>query len=304
MVRSGPGPRATPTFHEGKLYALGGTGVLVCLDARNGKLEWKAELQEMLTIKGPVFGFACSPLVHKGKVYVMPGVKGPTLVAIDAKTGKKVWQQGEQETESYSSPQLATLADQEQILVFCANGLSGHDPETGKELWQYERKAETTAQPSVQPTRLPGARVEVCGAQPGTGMRCVKVAKTKDKWAADLEWETIEATPRFNDVVYRNGHLYGLDGGRVFCMDASNGEVRWKSKDSGFGSGQVLLVGDRLLVQAEHKFMAWLETDPKAAPKMERIESIKDKTWNHPAMVRGRLIVRNGKEMVCFGPKE
>jgi outer membrane protein assembly factor BamB len=301
---SGAGPRATPTFHEGKLYALGATGVLVCLDAGSGKGEWEANLEEVADVKKPVFGFSCSPLIRKGKVYIAPGVKGPVLVALDARTGRKLWQQGEQETESYSSPQWATIQGTEQVLVFGANGLSGHDPETGKELWSYEWKAVATAQPCVQPTVLPGDRVVVGGAQPGDGLRCVKVAKKAGAWSAALEWETTQATPRFNDVVQRDGALFGLDGGRVFCLDAGSGELRWKTRASHFAAGQVLLVGNRLLVQAERGFLTWLEADPEAAPKPQRVEALTDKTWNHPAMVRGRLIVRNGKEMVCFGPKE
>jgi outer membrane protein assembly factor BamB len=300
---SGAGPRATPTFHEGKLYALGATGVLVCLDAGSGKLAWKADVPELTGGKQPVFGCACSPLVHKGKVYIMPGVKGPALLALDAGTGKKLWQAGEQETESYSSPQWASLAGVEQVLAFSASGLAGHDPETGSVLWQYEWTAAPTAQPSVQPTVLPGARVVIGAAQPGHGMRCLKVSKVKDKWSAELEWETVAVTPRFNDVVYFNGCLYGLADGRVFCLDASNGEVRWKTRDSSFGTGQVLLVGERLLVQSEGGGLAWLDPKAPKAPRPERFEALKDKTWNHPALVRGALIVRNGSEMVCFGPK-
>src|SRR5262249_26175579 len=113
---SGPGPRATPTFADGKVYTFGGTGFLLRIDARTGKRDWKTEVKDVLDVKQPNFGFACSPLVYKGKVYLHPGVEGPILAAFDAETGEKKWTAGQQKNESYSSPQLATLAGVEQIL--------------------------------------------------------------------------------------------------------------------------------------------------------------------------------------------
>ncbi len=301
---SGPGPRATPTFHEGMVYALGGTGVLVALDAATGKSQWRVDIKEELDVKQPVFGYACSPLVLGGKVYVHPGVKGPILAAFDAASGKKLWQVGEQEAESYGSPQRATLDGVEQILVFGAEGLTGHDPETGKEWWRHEWKADPTAQPCVQPTVLPGYRLVIGGAQPGTGIRCVGVRRKGTTWTAALEWETTKVSPRFNDVVHHGGHLYGLDSGRLFCLDAGNGELRWKTRSAPYGSGQVLLAGGKLVVVAERGTVFLLDAVPEKAPAAQRLEALKDKTWNHPAVVQGHLVVRNGKEMVCFGPKE
>src|SRR5262249_55234609 len=160
---------------------------------------------------------------------------------------------------------------------------------TGKELWQYEWKSEATAQPCVQPTLLPGDRVVVGGAQPGHGMRCVGVTKHGGKWSANEGWEVTQVTPRFNDVDPRGGHPCGLDSGRAFCVDASNGELRWKGRSALYGAGQVLRVGDRLLVQAERGFLTWTAADPRAGRLAERVEALTDKTWNHPAVVRGWL---------------
>src|SRR5262249_28654103 len=142
------------------------------------------------------------------------------------------------------------------------------------------------------------------GAQPSTGFRCVKVSKSGDSWSANLEWETKAVSPRFNDVVFYDNHLFGLDSGRLFCLDASNGEVRWKSRSASFGSGQVMLIGEKLLVLAEKGYLNWFDANVNSAPKPERVEALSDKTWNHPAVVNGRLIVRNGKEMICFAAKE
>jgi outer membrane protein assembly factor BamB len=284
------------------VYAVGGTGILTRLDAATGKADWSVDLPKEYGNKEPVFGMAGSPLVFDGKVIVRPGAKdGPRLVALDAGTGKEVWRAGTG-TEGYSSPHRATLAGVEQVLLFEMEGLFGHDPETGKELWHYAWPADEAGQPVVQPLVLSGDRVVIGGARPGLGMRCVKVTKNGSGWNVEEVWQTGAVSPGFNDVVEYQGHLYGLDSGRLFCLAADSGEVRWKTGN--YGKGQVLLVGNQLLVQAEAGHLVWLPLDGEGPPKGEKVAALQGKTWNHPAVAHGRVFVRNGSDLVCFGPAE
>ena len=71
---AGAGPRATPTFHAGKLYALGGSGKLNCLDAATGKPLWSHDIVKDAGLKAPPpWGFSSSPLVAQGIVMVFAG---------------------------------------------------------------------------------------------------------------------------------------------------------------------------------------------------------------------------------------
>ncbi len=72
----GPGPRATPTFQDGKIYALGATGILNCLDAGTGKLYWTHDVKEASGGEVPIWGFASSPLAIQGLVIVFAGGPG------------------------------------------------------------------------------------------------------------------------------------------------------------------------------------------------------------------------------------
>jgi outer membrane protein assembly factor BamB len=296
---SGPGPRATPTFHDRKIYALGAEGLLTCLDASDGTRIWGADLRTVTEGKDkvPGWGMSGSPLIVGNKVIVHPGLKdGPRLLAFDAKTGAPAWTvPGGANT--YSSPQLAELAGVPQVLISTTAGVFSHDPETGQELWKCPVAVEDFSPTCTQPMVLPGDKLVIGGSRIGLASRCVQVAHGSDGWTVKDLWKA-KFSPGFNDFVHRDGFLYGLDSGRLVCLDAATGKQRWK--DGSYGAGQLLLVGDQLLVQAESGEVALVAATPDGFKEVARREVLTDKTWNHPVVANGRLFVRNGREVVCL----
>ena len=73
----GNGPRATPTFQGGKLYTFGVTGILSCLDARTGSIDWQVDTIKKFDAPKLFFGSSCSPLVDGNRVLVNVGAGAP-----------------------------------------------------------------------------------------------------------------------------------------------------------------------------------------------------------------------------------
>src|SRR5262249_23162044 len=113
---AGPGPRATPTYHAGRIYAMGAKGRLNCLDAVTGKPIWSRDILADSGAKLPMWGFAASPLVTHGLVAVFTGGPNGCVMAYDAKSGEPAWSAGDGE-HTYCSPQLMRLHDVDQILI-------------------------------------------------------------------------------------------------------------------------------------------------------------------------------------------
>jgi outer membrane protein assembly factor BamB len=294
---SGLGPRATPTFHDGRIYSFGGTGILNCLDAASGKLLWKVDVQGLNNNTGPHFGHATSPLVIDGRVVVQAGApEGSRVRAYDAVTGKELWKAGTSNT-SYCSPQLSTIAGTPQLLIFNIDGLFAHDPATGKELWSYPWSVDQTAGTVIQPMILPGDRIVLGGGRIGIGTRCIQPSRKGDAWSVEELWQT-RFSPGFNDIIRFDDHLYGLEGGRMVCLEAGTGSQKWK--DGRYGTGQLLRVGEQLLVLADSGKLAIVSPSPAAWQEVAQAPALTDKTWNHPVIANGRLYVRNGREMACF----
>ncbi|MEJ7592578.1 MAG: PQQ-binding-like beta-propeller repeat protein [Planctomycetaceae bacterium] len=131
---SGPGPRATPTMYEGRVYTYGATGTLNCLDGSTGSVVWTRQIGP--DVSPSLFGDVSSPLVYGQRVFVSPGGAAGSLVALDCLTGDLLWSEGSRKP-GYSSPHLFLRQNMAQVLVFDAIGLHGHDAATGATRWSF-----------------------------------------------------------------------------------------------------------------------------------------------------------------------
>jgi outer membrane protein assembly factor BamB len=297
----GAGPRATPTFHEGKLYTVGGKGKLNCLDAATGKLHWERDIAADTGAKVPEWGFASSPLVLSGLVSVFAGgPDGKSVQAYQLDTGAPAWVGG-QGTHAYTSPHRAVIGGVEQLLVLSDHGLTSFEPASGKVLWASDWPEKI--QRVVQPALLGGDDV-LLGTPFGFGSKRIHVDKTDAGWTTKEVWSTRFISPYFNDLVVHQDHLYGFDNNFLACLSIADGKRRWKER--GYGNGQVLLLVEQslLLVLAESGEVALVAAQPDKLHEIARFQAIEGKSWNHPAIAHGRLFVRNGEEMACFALKE
>lgn len=293
---AGPGPRATPTIHDSKVYALGATGILNCLDALTGKPLWRREILKDANAKNIDWAMAGSPLVVDDAVIVNPGGKDDWgLVAYHRLTGEKLWSGGSDQA-SYTAPKRATLLGTQQVLIVDGFGLKGHALSDGKQLWQLEwsnNPKVNAAEPAVidEQTLLLGSGYDRGGA-------LVKLAREGEKWSVSTAWTVKQFRLKFNAPVVHNGYAYGLDERVMVCLDLKDGKVKWRN--GRYGYGQLLLVGDEIVVLSEEGSVAIVKASPERHEEVLKFPAITGKTWNHPVVCRDLLLVRNGEEAACF----
>ena len=302
---AGPGPRATPTFHEGRIFALGANGRLNCLDAATGEAAWSRDIAADSGAAVPTWGFSSSPLVVSDVVTVFAGgAERKAVLGYDAETGTPRWSSGTG-TFSYCSTQLSRVADIDQLVISTDQGLAAYDPAGGRVLWTYDWPLEGQMSRVVQPTRV-GDSDFLIGTGFGIGTRRVRVALAGDRWTASEVWPAPSRAirPYYNDLVVHRGHIYGFDGAIFTCVGLDDGKARWKAR--GYGNGQVLLLPDqdRLLILSETGEVALVDANPDEYRERCKFQAIAGKTWNHPVVAHGRLYVRNGEEAACFEVEE
>ena len=295
--QGGEGPRATPTVEGGRVFTYGGTGLLNCLDAQTGERIWMRSVLAEQKLENLEWGMSTSPLVVDERVIVTGGkTPGAVLFAYHRETGAPLWKTGA-DMASYASPIVATLAGQRVILSNNAAALAAYDPATGAVLMEYPW-GEAKWPKGSQPVVLPEDRVFVAAGY-GMGCRLVKVtAGAGGKLVATELWRGMRMKTQFNSVTARDGHLYGLDDGRLACVDVATGERRWK--DGRFGSGQSLLVGEVVLIQSEPGAVFLADARPEGYRELARLPALSNKTWNFPTLAGRYLLVRNDREAACY----
>ncbi len=288
---AGAGPRGTPALHDGRVYSFGATGILNALDAGTGARLWSRNVAEETATKIPGWGFSSSPLVVGDNVIVAAGGQ---LAAYDRNTGKPLWQ-GPKSGGGYSSPHLFTAGGVTQVVLQSGKAIHAVDPRDGKLLWKHEWPP---SGPIVQPAVLD--RDLLITAGDGAGMQRLALTGKDGDWKPEQRWATMGLKPNFNDYVAHNGHVYGFDNAILACIDADDGQRKWKG--GRYGHGQLLLLRDQnlLLVLSEEGEIALVKAEPDQFTELARMPVLEGKTWNHPVLVGDRLYVRNGTEMVAL----
>jgi len=298
----GDGPRATPTIHQGRVYAIGAMGVLNCIDGATGKPIWSRDVVAENSGRIPMYGIAGSPLLVDNLVVVHAGgANNNSLVAYDQLTGKPAWGGGS-DALAYVSPIVMTIGGVRQIVVINTGSICGHDPADGHVLWSHAWPEGQGDPKASQPILLPGDRMFVSMAY-GVGAMLLEITKSDSgDWATRRVWKAPVMRTKFATPILHNGFIYALDEGFLQCIDPATGKLQWrKSRAQRYGHGQILLVEDLLLVQAEEPGdLALVEPDPGQHRELARVPVLEGKSWNHPALAGKYLLMRNAEEAVCL----
>jgi len=288
----GAGPRGTPTLSDGRVYTLGATGILNVLNADDGAVVWSRNAASDTQTKVPGWGFSGSPLVIGETVVV---ATAGTLAAYDRATGEPRWF-GPKGGGGYSSPHRVTLDGVTQIVLMSAPGAVSVAPADGKVLWQHPMPSNARI---VQPTLTADGGLLLSVGE-GSDLHRIAVAQRDGGWTVEERWISEGLKPYFSDLVVHEGHAYGIDAGKIACINVEDGAGRWTG--GSYGSGQLLLLPEQdvLLVVSEQGDLALVGATPDRFTELARLPAIKGKTWNHPVLAGDVLLVRNAEEMAAF----
>ena len=287
----GPGPRATPTLNNGRVYAQGATGIVNVLDATTGTVVWTRNSVSDTGAKVPGWGIAGSPLVVNDLVIV---AASGTLVAYDVANGNPRWL-GPTGGVGYSSPQLVTIAGVQQVVLLNSNGAISVSLADGKLLWEHKWEGV----PIVQPGVAPNGDLLVSVSE-SSGLRRLAVAQAAGGWTVQERWTSEDIYPWFNDFVVHKGYAFGFNGSSLVCVNLEDGKLKWKGKRYGYGQLILLPDDDVLLIVSEQGEIALAKAAPDQFTELAHFPALEGKTWNHPVLVGNVLLVRNDHEMAAF----
>ncbi len=302
----GDGPRSTPTVNGGNVYLLTPDLVARCLDADTGRLIWKRDLMKQNHGRNIGWNSAASVAIDGNLAFVAGGGAGESMLALDKNTGKVVWKSGD-ERITHSTPVVATIHEQRQVIFFMQSGLVSVDAASGKFLWKFPFHFSVST--AISPV--------VCGdivylsAGYGVGSAACRIEKQGDGFTATELWFSPGNEPVVNHwstPVCKDGYLYGMFGFKQFkkepmkCVEVATGKVKWSQP--GFGQGNVILVGSRLVALTDYGDLVIVEATPDAYHEIARTKAFHDKCWTTPAFADGKIYVRSISQGICFDVSE
>ena len=301
---SNPGERSTPVWSDGMVYQISGLGILGAFDAKTGKGVWSLELKGSET-KGSAgtWGYAESVTIDGNNLICMPGGKNMLCLALDKKTGKKIW-----ETEStgdnagYCSGIIVDYKGKRLLLTMSAKYAVGIDPKTGKLLWKFAYETAWDVH-ATTPVFLNGLVYITSGY--GTEDKCLKL---DDSLSAVTElWSGKNIDNHHGGVVMVNGYIYGFGDKNkgLHCIDMKTGKKLWTEKSVGKGS---LTYADGMLYCYSETggLVTLVEANPgqfKQAGQFKTPSEGKDPFWNHPVVAGGKLFLRHENDLFVYDVK-
>ncbi len=168
--------------------------------------------------------------------------------------------------------------------------------EDGTLLWDYPWRTDHDINAS-QPILLGENRFFISAGY-GHGAALVEVTSNGDSFSTQEVWKNIQMKNKFTSSVLHEGHIYGLDESILACIDAETGQRKWKG--GRYGYGQVMLANGHLIVLTEAGDLVLVPATPDGHKEVARFSALEGKTWNHPAISDGILLVRNSTEMAGY----
>jgi RNA polymerase sigma factor (sigma-70 family) len=247
--KAGPGegtaddrPRSTPAVSGGRVYTLGMTGILSCLDAQTGKLLWRKD-----TRYAPYMG--SSPLVADGLciAHVGDGAKAGGLTAFDAGTGDVRWCFSEGYSAMSGSPILVDLAGERQLVTYSAWNPAGVAAATGQKLWGVGPGG--GGMPCTTPVQYKDLLILADNLDSLRALRLEKGdrgIKAKEVWKAKGDLKLYYSSPVVvGDLVFG---MSTRNMGCFFCLDANSGKLLWESDARQGGYASIVSLGSVLLI--------------------------------------------------------
>ena len=318
------GPSATPTVDGDLVFALGGGGELVCVDAKAGTEKWRRSLLKDLhgdvynfggsAPEGPGWGFTCAPLVDGDKVICVPGGKEGTLAALKKADGSVLWRSKELTDEAtYASPVMATIGGTKQYVQMTTQGVAAVDGD-GKLLWYYKRDKPYKDIVGSSPI-IHGDYVFISGAGSGSdGCDLIEVKKADGKFTATKVYTKKDLANYHGGLVLVGDYVYGSSGAetrtRWVCLEFKTGKPAW-SVDLGT-KGSLTAADGYLYCLGENGLVVHGPADPKKKltadesfelPEASKLRKPSGRVWTYPVIANGKLYLRDQELLFCYDVK-
>jgi outer membrane protein assembly factor BamB len=286
---------ATPVTDGTRVISFFGSCGIVCHDF-DGKMLWHYELPKIKTSHGT----AASPVLYKDLVIMLQDQDQSETVflALDKKTGEKVWQGKRGRGTTWATPVIVRVGDRDELLIAGAKTVKGYDLHTGKELWTLSGPTH-----EVIPMIVVGKNMVYSASGRNGPTLALRPGGEGDITQKGLVWRSTRSGPHVPSPILVGDLLYTFnDMGIITCLEAETGTLIWQERVDDCFSASPLAAGDRIYVPGESGVTYVL----RAGRKMELLarNDMGDPILASLAAVDDQLVLRTQSELLLIAEKE
>jgi outer membrane protein assembly factor BamB len=302
------GSRCTPTYYNGNLFLISGSGDIVCVGS-DGKIKWSKNHYKLYESSPLMFGISESPLVVDNMVIASPGGKKASVVAFNINDGKVIWEaEALEQGPQYVNPKLIGFAGKKMIITVMGTDIFAVNTKDGKILWKVNYAAINAATGRVMKNHAitPIYRDGYIMIANGYNWVALKLKLSADGNSAEVVWENRNFDPQLGGVVLLGDNVYGNNHmskpvDTWVCVDWNTGKTLWTSK--WYGKGSVISADDMLYLYEERSgHVALVKPDSEKLNIVSEFQIAKGEGpfWAHPVIGNGKLYIRHGDILMVY----
>ena len=302
------GSRCIPTYYNGNLFLISGSGDIVCIGS-DGKIKWSKNHYKLYDSKPLMFGISESPLIVDNMVIASPGGKKASMVAFSIIDGKVMWEtEPLNEEPQYINPKLIEYAGKKMIVTVMGQDIFAVNAKDGKIIWKVDYAAVNAATGRVMKNHAitPIFRDGCILIANGYNWVALKLKLAADGNSVETIWENRSFDPQHGGVVLLGNYIFGSTHmakpvDNWICVDWNTGKTLWTSKWYLRGS---IISADGMLYLSEEKsgHIALVKPDPTKLDIVSEFQITKGEGpfWAHPVISKGKLYVRHGDVLMVY----
>ncbi len=300
------GTKSTPAIDlaNGKVYALGQFGDLVCLNTSDGSEVWRKNMQSDFGGSVGGWNYSESPLLDGDRVVVSPGGRQGVVVALNTASGSTLWQSRQfAEKMDYVSLVPSTVGGRPNYIQMTQQTLAAVDAQSGNLVWRIPRAGKT----AVIPSPVVYNNIVFVTSGYGVGCNAFQINSQGGRLTTRKLYENRELANHHGGIVLVDKYVYGhSDRGGWKCMDVTNGRVVWAN--NGVGKGAVVYADGHLICRSERNAgeIALVEASPNGYREKGRFaqpDRSRKNSWAHPVVANRKLFLRDQDILLCYDLK-
>jgi len=295
--------RTVPAVNGNYVVTIGPKCHVTCLDLITGEFKWMIDLVGEYGTKIPLWYAGQCPLIVENKAILAPAGPEVLMMAVDCETGEIAWKTPNPNKweMTHCSILPMRLGGQAFYVYPGSRGVAGVSAKDGTILWQTDAWYLRTNVPS--PVDCGDGKIFLSAGY-NRGSMMLQLQEQDGKIVPDVLFElepdvfgADQQTP-----IYDEGYIYGVrPDEQLVCMD-TNGKIIWASgSENKYGLGPYIIANGMIYVMGDDGILSLIEAKPTGFNKLAQAKVLEGhECWGPPALVAGRLLVRDLTTMVCL----